>query len=180
MRRGLRCVDNALQQMGHAGATNANRAEQAEEKEAEAEKQRKMCMQKTRHKKQTRFSFPLPFCPSLVAFLRSDIFAFNFISLNTFLEGAWQSGRRLSKVVGDAMKEISVDRKYTRNWQFCIYVNNTQAYLLLTLTRTRGVEASEEGGGGFLLWRWALPMCLSRQNGATFGREMRKKKNKIK
>lgn len=60
MRRGLRCVDNALQQMGHAGATNANRAEQAEEKEAEAEKQRKMCMQKTRHKKQTRFSFPLP------------------------------------------------------------------------------------------------------------------------
>jgi len=35
-------------------------------------------------------------------------------------------------------RKISVDRKYTRNWQFCIYVNNTQAYLLLTLLRGGG------------------------------------------
>lgn len=45
------------------------------------------------------------------------------------------------------MKEISVDRKYTRNWQFCIYVNNTQAYLLLTLTRHSGVAQGQKRGG---------------------------------
>lgn len=75
------------------------------------------------------------------------------------------------------MKEISVDRKYTRNWQFCIYVNNTQAYLLLTLTRSRGVVARGVArGAGANGWRWALPMCLSRQNGATFVDRISKKK----
>lgn len=92
---------------------------------------------KCRKASETIYTFP-PFSTFYFFFAFIFIFALEWEGR----EGAgWARGKK---------RKISVERKYTRNWQFCIYVNNTQAYLLLTHF-LQGGGCLGEKWGNFLL-----------------------------